>query len=659
MNNELVIVRGGGDIATGTIYALWNAGYKVLVLETEKPSAIRRYVSLCEAVYDGKATVEDLEGILCSSLDEIESVFAENKVPILIDPKCESLKKLEPIALVDGILAKKNLGTTIDMAPIVIALGPGFTAGEDCHAVIETMRGHNLGRIIENGTAIPNTGTPGLVGGESKLRVIHSPAEGVLINKTKIADTVKKDQVIAEIKAPDGTIVSVNATIDGLLRGLIRDGYYVTEGFKIADIDPRLGEYDNCFTISDKARCIGGSVLQAIGRLSRKKKLNNYVYLDNSATTLKKPDAVKKAILYAMDNLGNEGRGVNSFTLSSSRSIYSVRDKINDLFDGDGAEYVAFTSNATTALNTAINGVINENDTVVTTVMEHNSVLRPLYRLEKEKNINLRIIGLKDGVLDLDSLKAAIEEKPKAAIITHASNLTGLVNDITLIGSWCKENGVLFIVDSSQSAGVLPISMKKDNIDILCFTGHKSLFGPQGTGGIIVRENIILRPLTVGGSGIMTFEKEHPAVMPTALEAGTLNSHGICGLGAGIDFVAEKGLNAIHEHISALTDLFLEGIKDIENIIIYRSSYCEHTGIVALNIKNTDSALVDDMLNRKYRIAVRSGGHCAPLMHRAIGTAETGAVRFSFSYFTTKDEILYAVNALKEIAKELADENLG
>ena len=654
MNSEnIVVVRGGGDIATGVIYALWNGGYNVLISEIEKPSAIRRHVSLCEAVYDGYSKVEDLECVLIKDLAEAEGVWAEGKVAMIVDPDCNLLKTVKPVALVDAILAKKNMGTTIDMAPITIALGPGFEAKKDVHAVIETMRGHNLGRIIEEGSALPNTGVPGLVAGESDKRVLHAPAEGILYNRTKIADNVDEDQVLAEIKTADGEMVPVKATIDGLLRGLIRDGYYVPKGFKIADIDPRYSEHDNCFTISDKARCLGGSVLQAIGRLSRKKKpINKPVYLDNSATTLKKPEAVKKALIEAIDSLGNEGRGVNALSLSSSRVVYETREKINELFDGYGAEYVCFAHNATAALNTAITGVVEEGDRVVTSVMEHNSVLRPLYRLEKEKNISFETVGLKDGVLDYESLKAKIEQKPKAVVLTHASNLTGMINDINLVGSWCKENGVLFIVDAAQSAGTVPISMKNDNIDILCFTGHKSLFGPQGTGGLLVKEGLKVRPLAVGGSGILTFEKEHPTSYPTALEAGTLNSHGIAALGAGVGFVMDKGVANIHEKISSLANFFIDELKKDENIIIYRDEKCDHTGTVAVNIKNADGAFVDTMLNRKYGISIRSGGHCAPLMHKAIGTEETGAVRFSFSYFTTEDEVKYAADALKEIAKE-------
>ena len=266
---NLVIVRGGGDIATGTIYKLYQCGFKVLVLETENPSAIRRNVAFSEAVYNGTQTVENLTAYLAKSVEEAVFMLEEGKLVMLIDPKGESIDMLKPTAVVDGILAKKNLGTNRKMAPITVALGPGFTAGDDVDAVIETMRGHSLGRVIYEGQAIANTGIPGMVGGYTKERVIHSPAAGVMRNVSKITDTVKKGEVIAFIETGKEK-VPVEATIDGLLRGLIRDGYPVTKGFKIADIDPRLNEFDNCFTISDKARCIAGGVVEAILHLKNK-----------------------------------------------------------------------------------------------------------------------------------------------------------------------------------------------------------------------------------------------------------------------------------------------------------------------------------------------------------------------------------------------------
>ena len=265
---ELVIVRGGGDIATGTIYKLYKCGFKVLVLEVSNPSAIRRNVAFSEAVYEGQQTVEGLTCYLASDLEETIVMMEAGKLTMLVDAKGECIPKLKPLAVVDAILAKKNLGTEKTMADIVIGLGPGFLASEnrtdaDVHAVIETMRGHSLGRVIYEGSAIANTGVPAVVGGFGKERVIKSPAKGILRNKKHIADIVKKGDVIAQVE-DEGIETPVIAAIDGILRGMIRDGYPVTEGFKIADIEPRIEELENCFTISDKARCIAGGVLEAI-----------------------------------------------------------------------------------------------------------------------------------------------------------------------------------------------------------------------------------------------------------------------------------------------------------------------------------------------------------------------------------------------------------
>lgn len=288
---SVIVVRGGGDLASGVIHRLHRCGYRVLILESEKPSAIRRMVSFCEAVYDGEAFVEGVLSHRVESLEECAAVWRAGEIPLLVDPECDCLRKLhaaakgeqceaatgelrpavksEPhpvgtselclAALVDAILAKRNLGTTRCMAPLTIALGPGFEAGEDVDYVVETMRGHNLGRIIEEGSALPNTGVPGMVGGISRERVIHSPAAGTIRNEAKIADLVEEGDVIAYVgEAP------VAATITGVLRGIIRDGYQVKKGMKIADIDPRTEERQNCYSISDKARCIAGSVVEIL-----------------------------------------------------------------------------------------------------------------------------------------------------------------------------------------------------------------------------------------------------------------------------------------------------------------------------------------------------------------------------------------------------------
>ena len=263
---NLVIVRGGGDLATGTIYKLHQCGFPVLVLETANPSAIRRNVAFSEAVYQGTQTVEGLTCILAESAAEAEELLKAGKLTMLVDPAGACIGFFSPLAVVDAILAKENLGTRRDMAPITVALGPGFTAGVDVDAVVETKRGHNLGRVFYSGSAAPNTGIPGVIGGFGKERVVHSPAAGILRTVSKITDIVQKGQIIALVETKQGE-VPVYATLTGLLRGLIRDGYPVTEGFKIADIDPRIEEYNNCFTISDKARCIAGGVLEAIAHL--------------------------------------------------------------------------------------------------------------------------------------------------------------------------------------------------------------------------------------------------------------------------------------------------------------------------------------------------------------------------------------------------------
>lgn len=272
---DLIVVRGAGDLATGTIHRLKKAGFRLLVLEAEHPAAIRRQVALSEAVYAGSARVEDVEAVrmdvdLAEKKNrkellepEMERIWKKDGVPVLVDPAGLSIAALRPAVVVDAILAKKNLGTTKEMAPLVIALGSGFTAGEDVDVVIETKRGHNLGRVIRSGSAVPNTGIPGIIGGYGKERVMHAQAEGILRNAASIGDIVEARAVIAEIETENGT-VPVEASFSGLLRGLIRDGYPVTKGFKIADIDPRKEELQNCFTISDKARCIAGSVLEVI-----------------------------------------------------------------------------------------------------------------------------------------------------------------------------------------------------------------------------------------------------------------------------------------------------------------------------------------------------------------------------------------------------------
>lgn len=264
MKKPLIIVRGGGDLATGTIHKLWAAGFPVLVLETEYPAAVRRQAAVCEAVYDGTAEVEGMQAVRIGCAEEAEAVIMSRRVPVLVDPTGSCISALSPAVVIDAVIAKKNLGTFRGMAPLTIALGPGFCAGEDVDVVIETQRGHHLGRVIRSGCAIPNTGVPGVIGGYSSERVIYSPAEGEIQNISKIGDAVKAGQEIALIRSRDGSRCPVKASISGVLRGLIRDGYPVKKGLKLGDVDPRESEVENCSTISDKARCIAGGVLEAV-----------------------------------------------------------------------------------------------------------------------------------------------------------------------------------------------------------------------------------------------------------------------------------------------------------------------------------------------------------------------------------------------------------
>lgn len=263
-DKKLIVVRGAGDIATGTIQKLHRAGFSVIATESPLPSAIRRKVSLCEAVYEGSQTVEDITAVRADSLEEARNILADGKVAVIVDPSCTLLKELRPLAVIDAILAKKNMGTTKEMAPITIALGPGFIADKDVDAVVETMRGHNLGKLLFQGSAMPNTGIPGIIGGIGRERVIYSPYAGRVVTHKEIGDMVEKGEMLAEV---DGQ--PVPASIGGVIRGLIRDGFTVPAGFKMADIDPRETERENCFTISDKARCIGGAVLEAVLLLNR------------------------------------------------------------------------------------------------------------------------------------------------------------------------------------------------------------------------------------------------------------------------------------------------------------------------------------------------------------------------------------------------------
>ena len=378
------------------------------------------------------------------------------------------------------------------------------------------------------------------------------------------------------------------------------------------------------------------------------------IYLDNAATTRQKPQAVVDAVVNAMCTMGNASRGAHTGALEASRAIYMTRYKLAKLFGCARPDHVIFTSNSTEALNIAIGGILNPGDHVITTVMEHNSVLRPLYRLEQNGTIQLSFVNTDElGRPRMEEFSTLIQPKTRAIVCTHASNLTGEIVDLQEVGKIAKEHGLLLIVDASQTAGCVKIDMEQMNIDVLCFTGHKGLYGPQGTGGLCIREGVEIRPLKVGGSGIHSYSKEQPEEYPTRLESGTLNSHGLMGLSAALDFLEETGIETIARKEHQLMMRFYEGVASIPGIKIYGDFAPDHarTAVVTLNLADYDSSAVADELSECYDIATRAGAHCAPLMHHALGTVEQGAVRFSFSWFTTEEEVDAAIAAMKELAE--------
>ncbi len=376
------------------------------------------------------------------------------------------------------------------------------------------------------------------------------------------------------------------------------------------------------------------------------------IYLDNAATTLHKPPQVMDAVVRAMTAMGNAARGAHGGALEAARTVYNTRVKLARLFGCPRPDHVIFTANSTEALNIAISGLIRPGDHVITTDCEHNSVLRPLYRLE-EGGAALDVVPADQlGRVAYEDLEALLRPDTRAVVCTHASNLTGNVLDIARIGEMARRRGALLIVDASQTAGALPIDMEAMGIDVLCFTGHKGLMGPQGTGGLCVRPGVEIEPWKVGGSGVHSYDRRQPREYPTRLEAGTLNGHGIAGLSAALDFLQEVGLEAIEAKERALMDRFYQAVSAMDGVTVYGDfSQARRSAIVSLNIRDYDSAAVSDELSETYGIATRPGAHCAPRMHQALGTTDRGAVRFSFSWFNTQEEVDEAIRAVGQLAE--------
>ena len=384
------------------------------------------------------------------------------------------------------------------------------------------------------------------------------------------------------------------------------------------------------------------------------------IYLDNAATTMRKPREVVDAVATAMGTLGNAGRGASSSAMGAARTIHECRERMARLLGCPRADHVAFAPNSTAALNCAINGLVGEGDRVVTTVLEHNSVLRPLNRLASERGVLVEHVGCDEfGRLDMEELERLVVLGTRAVIVTGASNVTGNAVDVARVSRIAHAAGAVCIVDASQSAGIIPIDMVEQGLDVVCFTGHKALMGPQGTGGLAVTEGVDVRPWNVGGTGVHSFDPMQPEDWPTRLEAGTLNGHGLAGLAAGLEFLdANGGVEAMGEHEVAMARRLYEGVRGIEGVTVYGDwetfSSGEsplRAGVLSLNVGDISSADVSDMLMQGWGIATRPGAHCAPLMHEALGTREQGVVRFSTSWFTTQEEIDTAIEAVRQIAQ--------
>ena len=381
--------------------------------------------------------------------------------------------------------------------------------------------------------------------------------------------------------------------------------------------------------------------------------MEKLIYLDNAATTLHKPPQVAEAVKNAILTAGNAARGAHGASMQASRTVFETRQKLARLLGCPRTDHVVFTANSTMALNIAIQGILSPEDHAIATDLEHNSVLRPLYALQ-EQGMGLDFVRAdRQGNVRYEDFDPLFRPNTRAVVCTHASNLTGNMLDVARIANIAHEHGALLIVDASQTAGTVPIDMTALGVDVLCFTGHKGLMGPQGTGGLCIRPGVDIRPLLRGGSGVHSFDRHQPEAYPTRLEAGTLNSHGIAGLDAAADYLLEVGVEAIHRKEQALMRRFYEDVRHIDGVTVYGDfSSSQRAAIVALNIRDYDSAEIADVLSADYGIATRPGAHCAPRMHEALGTVQQGAVRFSFSVFNTEEEIDAAIAAVKELAQE-------
>ena len=377
------------------------------------------------------------------------------------------------------------------------------------------------------------------------------------------------------------------------------------------------------------------------------------IYLDNASTSFPKPPQVAQAMFDYVTGCGcNIGRGGYEGAYQAEETVLRTRQQLCRLFHGPDSRCVAFTKNITESLNVLLKGLLRPGDHVLVSAMEHNAVMRPLTQLTRRGVTFDRIPCRPDGTLMTERLPGLLRENTRAVVMLHASNVCGTLLPAAEVGAFCRENGLLFLLDTAQTAGAFPIDMEAMGADALAFTGHKGLMGPQGTGGLAVAEGIDVAPWAMGGTGVRSFDALQPQEWPTRLEAGTLNGHGIAGLSAGLDVIeAQGGVEAIAARERALAERFLAGVRDIPGIALYGAfDQPVRSAIVSLNVGDIDSAEVSDALMQGWGIATRPGAHCAPLMHRALGTERQGVVRFSFGYFNTDEEVDTAIDALHDLA---------
>lgn len=379
------------------------------------------------------------------------------------------------------------------------------------------------------------------------------------------------------------------------------------------------------------------------------------IYLDNAATTFPKPRQVYEAVLDCMENYGaNPGRAGHKLAMRAGREIYECRENIAKLLNVSNPMSIVFTHNATDSLNLAIKGVVKSGDHIITTSIEHNSVIRPIKALEKNGVENTIVKCDKYGYLDPNDIKKAIKPNTKLIVTTHASNVCGTIVDIEAVGNIAKENNILYLVDASQTLGVYDIDVQEINVDMIAAPGHKCLLGPQGTGMLYIRDGLEVNILKEGGTGSNSEDLFQPNMMPDRYESGTHNTPGIAGLNAGVKFILETGIDKIRKHEEELCEYMLTKLTEVTNIKIYGPSDSKkRAAVISINIGDIDSGEITFILDDMYEIATRSGIHCSPLAHKTLGTLRQGTVRFSLGYFNTKDDIDKAVEALKEIEKEI------